>query len=52
MYNGIGDLFKYVPADNYSYTLESDTVASRSNILLKYQYRFENHTYNSEHFFC
>ncbi|WP_291528812.1 hypothetical protein [Bacteroides sp. UBA939] len=49
MYNGIGNIFKYIPVDHYSYTLENDTTAKRNRIVLKYQYSFDNHTYNDEH---
>lgn len=39
MYNGIGDVFKYVTVDDCSYILEIDTVANRSSIVLEYQYK-------------
>ena len=51
MYNGIGNVFKYVPADNCSYILENDTAVKRPSMVLKYQYRFRNQTYNGEHSF-
>lgn len=49
-YNGLGDVFKYMPVDKFSYSMKIDSVSRPTNIL-EYQYEIDGHTYNSEHRF-